>query len=241
MSGPGQFAPQTREYDRMTPEATSPQQSGSPAERPNLKKLLLSCLINLIVPIGGYFAIHPFVSNDTLALGIVLAIPVLRTLYVMMFKHRVDPIGVLAVVGFGAAVILSLFYGGSSTPIKFNEAMITGIIGIACFVSIGMGKPLHLMMVTAGGKKLEDLPPKAITVSRTVTALIGITCLAHAAVHVVFALTMSTGDFLIYSRTVGWGVILLGGAVVYWYVHGKRTPEDQAQAAGEGQPTTHRR
>ncbi|GHH88429.1 hypothetical protein GCM10018793_68070 [Streptomyces sulfonofaciens] len=226
--------------ERPQPPGTPGQQTGGP-ERPSLKKLLISCLINLIVPIGGYFVVRPQVSGDTLALGIVLAIPVLRTLWVAIAKRRMDPVGVLAVVGFGAAVLLSLFMGGDSLPIKFNEAMITGVLGLACLVSVAFKKPLHLMLVNAGGKQQQQqIPPEAVRTSLIITTLIGITCLAHAAVHVVFALTMSTGDFLIWSRTVGWAVILLGGGVVYWYVHGKQkspAASEPREAGGAGAAT----
>jgi hypothetical protein len=232
-------AHQTREHDDMTPQGGAPdgaRQGGGP-ERPSLKKLLLSCLINLIVPIGGYFLIRPQVDNDTLALGIVLAIPVVRTLWVAVAKRRMDPVGVLAVVGFGAAVLLSLVMGGSSTPIKFNEAMITGVLGAACLVSVLFGKPLHLMLV--GGKQQGPVTPETARTSLIITVLIGITLLAHATVHVVFALTMSTGDFLIWSRAVGWAVILLGGGIVYWYVHGKQAKKPAA-ADGAEAPAQHR-
>ncbi|WP_212910040.1 VC0807 family protein [Streptomyces sp. TS71-3] len=194
-----------------------------------MKRLLVSCVVNLLVPVAGYFLVRPHVSSDTLALGLVLAVPVVRTLWVAVARRRIDPVGVLAVAGFGAAVLLSLFLGGDSLPIKFNEAMVTGVLGLACLVSAALRKPLHLMVVNSRGR--QEASPETVRTSMVVTTVMGVTCLGHAAVHVVFALTLSTGDFLIWSRLAGWAVILLGGAVVYWYLHGKK-PTTATDAPG---------
>src|ERR671936_715848 len=92
---------------------------------PRLRKLLPSLLINLIVPIVGYLVLRPYVPNDTVALAIVGAIPVLRTAIVLIWRRRIDPIGVLAGSGFLLAVAASLVGGGSSLPLKLHEAVLT--------------------------------------------------------------------------------------------------------------------
>lgn len=197
-----------------------PGPSAAPTGRPPVRQLVSSLVVNLVVPVVGYFLLRPHVSGDTLALGLVAAIPVVRTLAVLVWRRRVDLIGVLAAIGLALAVLISLFSGGGSLPIKFNEAMLTGVLGAACLISVAVGKPLHMLLMKPPAG--QPLPPQALQTSRFVTLVMGVTFLLHATVHVVFALTLSTGSFLIASRVVGWIVILLGGGVVYLYVQGKK-------------------
>lgn len=191
--------------------------SEAPPPRPfDRRRLVASVLVNLLVPVVGYFLLRRYVTSDALALGLVAAIPVVRTLGVLMWRRRVDPIGVLAAIGLGVAVVVSLLSGGSALPLKFSEAMLTGVLGVACLVSVAVGKPLHLLFAKRGASR--PLPPQAVHTSRVVTLVMGVAFLLHATVHVVFALTLPTGEYLIASRLVGWAVILSGGGVVYCYV-----------------------
>ncbi len=210
----------------MAPEqsdATSGTASGpptAPMQRPSARQLAPSLVINFLLPVVGYFLLRPHVSSDTLALGLVLAIPVVRTLFVLIVRRRVDPIGVVAAVVLGLSVAVSLFSGGGSLPLKSSEAIFSGVLGLACLVSVAIGRPLHLLVVK--GRIKEPLPPTAVHTSRVVTLIMGGAFLLHSAVHMVFALTLSTGSFLIVSRLVGYAVIAVGLSVVYWYMRVKK-------------------
>jgi hypothetical protein len=235
MSGDVGTADQKGTTTAMTPERTDAPPRPTP---PSLRKLVPSLAVNLVVPVVGYFLLRPHLPNDTVALALVGAIPVLRTVGVLIWRRRVDPIGVLAAVGFGLAVVLSLLWGGDSLPIKFNEAMLTGTLGLACLISAAFKKPLHLLLVgymNRGANK--QLSPEAARTSLIVTVLIGVTFLLHATSHVILALTLPTGTFLITSRIVGWTIILIGGAVVYWYVHGKK---DGSEVTKDEEAGSHR-
>jgi len=144
--------------------------------------------------------------------------------------------GALAAVMLGLAVAVSLLGGGGSLPLKFSEAMLTGVLGVACLVSVAIGKPLHMLVVK--GRTNQPLPATAVHTSRVITLIMGVAFLLHAAVHVVFALTLSTGSFLIVSRLVGWAVILVGGGVVYLYVRGRKRLSGVGGTAAKGPRST---
>jgi hypothetical protein len=183
--------------------------------------MLGGALVSLIVPVVAYFVIRPHVSGDTAALTIAAAIPVARTLWIGLTKHRVDPLGLLGTFGYGVSVAMSLLMGGSSLPVKFVEPVITGVLGLAFLASLTVGRPLLLVLVHRG-TPLHALPPRMVRTARVVTAIIGPTLALHAALHITLALTLSTGAFLVWSRVLGWGVLAAGAAVVYLYVRSRR-------------------
>ena len=192
----------------------------TPRRPPIVGELVSSLVINMLAPVGGYFLLRPHVSSDTIALAVVTAIPVLRTLGVLIWRRKVDWIGILAAVGLGMGIAVSLFTGGGSLPLKFNEAMVTGVLGLACLVSVAVGKPLHGLMMKSTVK--QPLPPQMAVMSRNITLLMGVTFLVHCATQITFALTLPTGQFLIVSRVVGWSVLLVGAGAVYLYVKRRR-------------------
>src|SRR5262245_345000 len=104
-------------------------------QRPSLRMLVPSVLINLVAPIVCFFVTPPFLPNDTVALAIASAIPVVRTLYVWAVRKRLEPIGALAAVALILAVALSAVWNGGSLPIKLHEAMLTCLLGLVCLGS----------------------------------------------------------------------------------------------------------
>jgi small-conductance mechanosensitive channel len=125
-----------------------------------------------------------------------------------------------------------LVSGGSSVPFKIRGAVVTGMLGLACAVSVVAGKPLPLLVLQLRARRdaeagrlaarAGDDPFRrhAITV---LTALIGVTLLAAAAVRVILAVALSTSTFLSVSSVTQWAIIAAGGLPTVWYAHRQRS------------------
>jgi hypothetical protein len=96
-------------------------------------------LILVIVLRGTY--------GDTMALAIAGSIPVLKTIVMLVWSRRVDWIGVLSVLGFAAAFVISTLMGGSSLVLKLYHPIITGIIGLSLLGSVVIGRPLIIIVL----------------------------------------------------------------------------------------------
>jgi hypothetical protein len=223
----------------MKTSATQDPESSSSDERPSpanpiqaiRRQLVKSVILNLIAPVVVYLLIRPHVPNDTVALALVGAIPVVVTAVVFLRRRRIEPIAMLATIGFVIAVGISLLWGGGSLPLKLHEAVITGACGLACLVSVLIGKPLHLMLV---GRLLGQAgaPPDDQVQRRSsvMTLIFGCTLVLHTAVHTAVALTLSTSAFLVVSRISTVVIYGLGAVTLLLYIRSTRTPAKTDQA-----------
>lgn len=96
----------------------------------------------IVVPVLAYLLLRPQVGSDAAALAIAGAIPAAWTLARLAWRRRVDPIGGLAVVGFGIALLLAALSGGDALLLKVREAPLTGAIGVVFLLSAAVRRPL---------------------------------------------------------------------------------------------------
>jgi hypothetical protein len=199
--------------------------------RQRQRVLALRMLLCAVGPLVVYTVLRSYVKSDAVALAIGGAIPAVWVLVLAVWRRRLDWIALVAVVLFALAIVLSLLSGGSSLPLKIRGAVVTGAFGLACVVSVVAGKPLPLLVVQRRARRdpeagrlaqralADPVRRHAITV---LTALIGITLLAAAAMRVILAATLSTSTFLSVSSIAQWAVIAIGGIPTLWYVHQQR-------------------
>jgi hypothetical protein len=99
-----------------------------------------------------------------------------------------------------------------------------GLLGFACLGSIAAGSPLLAVLAARAdrphGRDLES--PGARRALATVTAIIGVTCVADAAAQVVLALTVSTETFGLVARVASYAIIGSGLGVCGLYVRSIR-------------------
>jgi hypothetical protein len=115
--------------------------------------------------------------------------------------------------------------GGSPRPLELHRAVFPGAVGLACLISLAVGRPLLLI---AAIKRREHRPqtatqttldtPGAHHALRVVTALIGITLTADAVAQVALALTVSTSTFGVVAHIASWAIIGTGLTVGVVYV-----------------------
>lgn len=177
--------------------------------RKSNKKLIPSLAVNLILPWILYLLLHRIFANDTSALALTAAIPVIRTIVLWVWHRRIDWIGVIGTFAFAAAFIISIFYGGSSLPLKLIHPAIFGFIGIAFLVSVILRKPLLMTIVRIAAHNNQERfnSPTSDKKFTIMTALFGGIAVVGSGVHIVMALTLPTVTYVALSHLVSWATI----------------------------------
>jgi hypothetical protein len=189
--------------------------------------LIGSLVLNFVVPLVAYRVFRPHVATSAEALALSAAIPVVFTLGTLAWRRRLDPLGLISVVGFAVGIVVAWVSGGNPLALELQDPAVTGIIGLACLFSVVVRRPLHLVLVRYLGRSNPRFArlaadPATKRTSLIVTAMIGAIFLAHATVVTVMALTLPTATFLTLSRPVGLAVFAGGLLGLFWYRHRRR-------------------
>ncbi len=235
-----------RAAGRPAPELNTRRQRGEQQQ----PALVARMLVSAVGPLFVYTLLRSRVGSDAEALAIGGAIPAAWVVAWGVWRRRVDWISLVAVILFALAIALSLLSGGSSLPLKIRGAAVTGALGLACVVSVVVGRPLPLLVLQLRARR----DPRAGRVVQRVvgdpvrrhaiavlTALIGSTLLAAGAVRVILAVTLSTSAFLSVSSVSQWAVLAIGGIPTLLYAHRqrRRLRSRQTDGASEtGDPIT---
>lgn len=158
------------------------------------------------------------------------------------WRRRVDRLGAwaIAVLGFAIAAAMTVVSGGSPLPLKLRHPAATGVIGLACLISVAAGRPLALptlgLLARRGGASSAAAAAQR-TLERAArepgfrrrlsvaTLVIGATCVCEAIAEVVLALSMPTLAFLA-TRVA----IACGGAAIL-FLHARRQQAKAINAA----------
>jgi uncharacterized membrane protein YciS (DUF1049 family) len=197
----------------------------------------------LLLPLLVFVVFLRTVGNSTEALAIADAVPVVWLVAGALWKRRVEPAAAIAVVGFAVAVLLTIALGGSPRPLELHRAVFPGAAGLACLVSLGVGRPLLLVMtarVKGDRVRAAKQPPLDSRGARralwVVTALIGVTLTVDAAAQVVLAFTVSASTFGVVAHIASWVIIGLGITIVVGYVQRLRLRLKEEDAPNSRQP-----
>jgi FtsH-binding integral membrane protein len=196
--------------------------AGPRIPRARLWAMALSVLFNGVAPIVVYAVLRSHVGSDATALAIGTAVPIVVTATGFAIRRRLEPIGTVAVVVFGIALIITALSGGNVLVLKLQDAIVTGPLGLACLVSVAVKRPLHLVVMRLAARRNPALQrvvdgPAARRNSTVMTALLGTMLLLHALVLLALALTESTSTFLSVSRPAGWAITGAGVVALLWY------------------------
>lgn len=216
--------------------------STSPASpfggRDALRRLAPSIVVSGVVPLVVYAVVRPHVHDDAVALLAGAIVPAAFTIGKLVRHRRLDPVGVIGVLGFGIAVLVLVASGGSPLVLKLQDAVVTGPLGLACLASVAVGKPLHRVVFGLLARRSPAFErmlqaPGSRRSSTVITAVLGITMVVHALVLLVLALSLPTASFLAASRPAGLAVLGVGVAVLVWYRNRRRRVLAEA---GRGAP-----
>lgn len=169
-----------------------------------LKNLLPKVIINWLVPLLLYMLLHDTFSSDTADLAVAGVIPAIWTIVLWLLRRQINWIGVITILGLFVAIVVSELSGGGSLPLKLYHPIISGAVGLIFIISVVIRKPLMILLL----KKFKVGDPERFSnpeVNRKVTivtAMFGVVLLLDAMIHVIMALSISTGAYLIMSKIV---------------------------------------
>jgi hypothetical protein len=223
-----------------SPEVRRDDAPGEVSSRRRSVKVVASLVLNAVVPVVAYTVVRPYVGTDLMALLIASAIPVVVTAALLVVRRRLDPIGVVSVVGFGIALLVQVLSHGNALAFELQDPVLTALVALACLGSVVIGKPLHLVGVrmlartnTRVARMLDD--PDRFRSSTIVTVVVGVMTLAHAVAIAFIALTLPVSDFLAVSRPVGWAILGVGVVWTWWYRRRRHAARDEALRHKESQ------
>jgi hypothetical protein len=212
---------------------------------------LASLAINFLVPLLAYHLVRPHTGSSAMALALAGSIPVAYTLAILAVRRRLSALGVVSVASFAVGVLGSWVCGGSTLAMELQDPALTGLVGIACLVSIALGHPLHQVILrwlgrgnpsashdSASHDSASHAADRAATrASMVSTAIIGLAFLGHAVAIAVLALTQTTGTFLILQQPVGLPFFGLGVAGLFIYGSRRQTRQHATTTAAAAQPS----
>lgn len=188
---------------------------------------LIRLIVNLVAPVLAYVLVRPHVHSDITALVVGAALPAAYTAGVLLWRRRLDALGVFALACFAIGLLLVLVTGGNELAFKLREDIWTGPLGLACLISVAVRRPLFLLVLRLAARRHPELAeragdPRTRRIATVTTGGIGAILLVHAAVMVALALTTSTTTFLALSRPLSLAIVGGGlAALVWWIRHGK--------------------
>ena len=225
VNGPGPGTVTPADHNTASRPPAQPSGDARPGTRglPGRRGLtaLASLLINFVVPLLTYYLIRPHVGSSAVALALAGSIPVAYTLVMLAVRRRPDPVGVVSAAGFGIGVLVSWASGGNTLALELQDPALTGLIGIACLVSVAIGRPLYpviLRLLGHGGARHADMAARAHgRTSMVTTTIVGLALLGHAAAVAALALTEPASTFVALQHPVGLPFYGLGIAALFFY------------------------
>jgi hypothetical protein len=211
---------------------------------PSIRDLAPRVLFGAVAPLVGYSLIRPYVGSDAVGLAIVSVFPVLEVAYERRRHGRLDPIGLIVLVGLAASLVGALVFNGDATLLKLRESLITGGFGVACLVSLVARRPVMFYLGRAfetGGdsEKVAEFNarweiPGVAWRFRLVTAIWGVGLVAEAIARTALALSLPTSTFLAVAPVLGW--VVIGGLLWLTTVYSRaaRRKIEAEVAATEG-------
>ena len=107
-----------------------------PQNRPNVRRMFRDIAIDAGVPTGCYWLSMAYISHsEVVALILASVFPLLKSLYELLHKRRLDPISMAILLGLMVGLGV-LFIGGGPKVILLRESVFTGSFGLACLVSL---------------------------------------------------------------------------------------------------------
>jgi hypothetical protein len=199
--------------------------------------ILRSIVLNAAIPALLYSLTKRYVSDsDVVALSIAAIFPLVGSIGGLVRHRRMSIIAVLAVLGIAVSVG-ALALGGDPKILLIRESFLTGALGIACFVSLVLPRPLMFYFgreMEAGSDPAkiaafdaESEHPAARRVHRLITTVWGIAFVGEFVLRVILVLSLPAVVVLAITPFILGGVTIATLAWTFAYV---RTVRKRAAA-----------
>ena len=112
-----------------------------PTLRQRILAVLPALVLDLMLPYGVFFGASQLGASSTVALAAGGVLPLARTAYCKLTGRKVDGLALFIAVLFLLGVVLSLITGDPRFALA-KESIFTALVGVACFVTLVVGRPL---------------------------------------------------------------------------------------------------
>ena len=189
-----------------------------------LYSMLPNLLINAVTPFSVNMLAQPHMSTIN-ALLLASSVPALFTLVGILWKKRIDAVGVLVVVDLLLAAAFALLFK-SPQLLLLRGAAVSGLLGIAMLVSLLFPKPILFYVIRS--VRTQNDPqrvasfnadwafPQVRSLYRLLTLVWGCVTLASLLLLAVLVFTLPISLILILSPILNIAVIM---PVAHWSMH----------------------
>jgi len=203
--------------------ATSDTPIVTSSRRPPLAGLLRSIALNAFIPLALYRLTKRYVSgSDVVALIVAGLFPLGESILSVTRTRVLDPIAVLVFLGILVSMA-GLALGGGVKLLLIRESFFTGALGIACFASLLLPRPLMFYFGRhfVGGQDPERVAqfnaswqrPYFRYVNRLITVVWGVAYTTEFLARVALVYTLPPSVVLVISPIVLGGVTI---ATIVW-------------------------
>jgi hypothetical protein len=212
-------------------ETTMSANTATRSSKSILQRMLPSLLLNILVPVVLYYLIKRYLtSSEVIALSVASLIPLVDIIISLTRRRNLDILALVTLMGTGAGILAALL-GGSKEFVLISNGFFTGVLGLACFVSLLLLKRPFMFYVSRQFMAGHD--PEVIatfnaewqyaharSAHRLITTVWGCTLLGQFLLRVLIALVLPYSLAVALSQVLLFGSILL--TLLWTFAYGRR-------------------
>lgn len=196
----------------------------------NIKKsIIISILINAILPLITYKILINHISSSITALIISTTIPIIDNIYHIIKEKKIDIFASLIILGFIVGII-SMLFSGSQKLLLIRQSYITAVIGILFLISMFFPKPMIYYLA----KKFINSQDKYAKNNKStidekcknphfrfsmkfLTFIWGICLVLEAVCNISLVFILSVSKYMLISPLVSYGFIGCATFITFFY------------------------
>ena len=196
----------------------------------NIKKsIIISILINAILPLITYKILINHIPSSITALIISTTIPIIDNIYHIIKEKKIDIFASLIILGFIVGII-SMLFSGSQKLLLIRQSYITAVIGILFLISMFFPKPMIYYLA----KKFINSQDKYAKNNKStldekcknphfrfsmkfLTFIWGICLVLEAVCNISLVFILSVSKYMLISPLVSYGFIGCATFITFFY------------------------
>ncbi len=205
--------------------------------------ILRSVVLNAAIPLILYRLTKRYLSGSEMtALSVAALFPLGESVVDLAGSRTLDPIAVIVLLGVAVSMV-AVAFGGSVTLLLIRESLFTGALGLACFASLALPRPL---MFYFGRRFMTGNDPHKIAefeanwqhpyfrfVNRLITVVWGVAFTTEFLVRVILVYTLPAATVLAVAPVILGGITI---ATILWtfaYVRRVRARGEERRRQGD--------
>lgn len=196
----------------------------------NIKKsIIISILINAILPLITYKILINHIPSSIAALIISTTIPIIDNIYHIIKEKKIDIFASLIILGFIVGII-SMLFSGSQKLLLIRQSYITAVIGILFLISMFFPKPMIYYLAkkfinsqdkyAKNNKSTIDEKCKNLHFRfsmKFLTFIWGICFVLEAVCNISLVFILSVSKYMLISPLVSYGFIGCATFITFFY------------------------